>query len=57
MKLFIPLFILLSWIGADEMAEELIKEISPEFEPWFSPIFEPSGELETFFFTLQVAIG
>ncbi len=46
------------WTGADEKAEELIKEIHPNYEPWFSPIWEPpSGEIETFLFSLQAAIG
>ncbi|MCS7122094.1 MAG: energy-coupling factor ABC transporter substrate-binding protein [Archaeoglobaceae archaeon] len=49
-------FILL-FKGVDELFEEKIAEISPEYEPWFSPIFEPIGELETFFFSLQAAIG
>ncbi|MDW7989813.1 MAG: cobalt transport protein CbiN [Archaeoglobaceae archaeon] len=47
---------LLSWLGVDEIAEEMVREIKPDFEPWFNPIFHP-GELETFFFSLQVAIG
>ncbi len=46
------------WAGADELAEEKIAEIDPNYEPWFEPIFEPpSGEIETFFFSLQAAVG
>ena len=47
------------WRGADEKAEEKILEITGgEYEPWFSPLWEPpSGEIETFLFSLQAAIG
>ncbi|RLI84621.1 energy-coupling factor ABC transporter substrate-binding protein [Archaeoglobales archaeon] len=46
------------WAGADEQAEEAIKEINPNYEPWFSPVWEPpSGEIESFLFSLQAAIG
>ncbi|AKG91278.1 cobalt transport protein [Geoglobus ahangari] len=46
------------WAGADEKAEEAIGEIAPHYEPWFSPIWEPpSGEIESFLFSLQSAIG
>ena len=44
--------------GADVRAQNAITEIDKNYEPWFSPIFEPkSGEVETFFFALQAAIG
>jgi len=46
------------WTGADEQAEKAITDISPSYEPWFSPLWEPpSGEIETFLFSLQAAIG
>ncbi len=47
------------WSGADAMAEQKIVEITGgEYKPWFSPIWEPpSGEIETFLFSLQAAIG
>jgi cobalt/nickel transport protein len=46
------------WTGADEQAELAISDINPHYEPWFSPIWEPpSGEIETFLFSLQAAIG
>jgi cobalt/nickel transport protein len=60
----IPYILLIStvaaeeWAGADAKAEEAIGEISPQYEPWFSPLFEPpSGEIESFLFSLQAAIG
>ncbi len=46
------------WAGADEKAEQAINEIAPHYEPWFSPVWEPpSGEIESFLFSLQAAIG
>jgi len=46
------------WVGADEKAEQAINEIAPHYKPWFSPIWEPpSGEIESFLFSLQAAIG
>lgn len=48
-----------SWSGADELAEKKVGEITGgEYKPWFEPIWEPpSGEIETFLFSLQAAIG
>ncbi|MGE5583090.1 MAG: energy-coupling factor ABC transporter substrate-binding protein [Bacillota bacterium] len=44
--------------GADIRAKEALSEIKPGFKPWFNPIFAPqSGEVETFFFALQSALG
>ncbi|HID47164.1 MAG TPA: energy-coupling factor ABC transporter substrate-binding protein [Methanothermococcus okinawensis] len=44
--------------GADGEAEEAIIEMNPNYEPWFSPVWEPpSGEIESFLFALQAAIG
>jgi len=47
------------WSGADALAEDKIMEITGgEYKPWFSPIWEPpSGEIETFLFSLQAAVG
>ncbi len=46
------------WTGADERAKQVISDIDPKYEPWFSPVWEPpSGEVETFLFSLQAAIG
>ncbi len=44
--------------GADGEAEAAITEIQPNYEPWFgSPIELPSGEVESFLFATQAAIG
>lgn len=56
----VPLFMIKDgeFAGADDRAEKVINQINANYEPWFSPIFEPkSGEVETFFFALQAAIG
>ncbi len=46
------------WVGTDEKAKQAINEIDPHYKPWFSPIWEPpSGEIESFLFSLQAAIG
>lgn len=46
------------FLGTDTLAENVVMEINPTFEPWINKIFpENSGEMETFFFTLQAAIG
>ncbi len=45
-----------SWEGADGEAAELIE--SSGYEPWIEPFWEPpSGEIESFLFALQAAIG
>lgn len=44
--------------GADAQAEVLINEINSEYEPWASSLWEPpSGEVESFLFAVQAAIG
>lgn len=44
--------------GADAMAEDAITEINGDYEPWFESLWEPpSGEVESFIFSLQAAIG
>ena len=45
------------WGGADAAAVSKIGEII-EYKPWILPLWEPpSGEIETFLFSLQAAIG
>jgi len=44
--------------GADGQAEKVIAEVRPDYEPWLKPLWEPpSGEVESFFFSLQAAAG
>jgi cobalt/nickel transport protein len=65
MKLLLPILILAfiavaageEWVGTDEQAKKVIGEINPNYKPWFSPVWEPSGEIESFLFSLQAAIG
>ncbi|MFL7796592.1 energy-coupling factor ABC transporter substrate-binding protein [Clostridium chauvoei] len=46
------------FVGADEQAEGLITEINSDYEPWFESLWEPpSGEVESFLFSMQAAIG
>ncbi|MGL4998859.1 MAG: energy-coupling factor ABC transporter substrate-binding protein [Cetobacterium sp.] len=56
---FIPLFIIGGdFAGSDAQAEDLIMSINPTYKPWFENIFPPlGGEMETFLFSLQAAIG
>lgn len=44
--------------GADAQAEGIIEEVAPDYEPWFESIWTPpSGEVESFLFAAQAAIG
>ncbi len=44
--------------GSDDRAEKAISEVQPGYKPWFKPLFEPpSGEVESFLFASQAAIG
>lgn len=44
--------------GADAQAEGLINEINSDYEPWASSLWEPpSGEVESFIFAAQAALG
>ncbi len=44
--------------GADAQADALIGEINPDYEPWAESLWEPpSGEVESFLFAAQAAIG
>jgi len=56
----IPLFIAKNaeFGGADDQAKNAITEINADYQPWFSLIWEPpSGEIASFLFALQAAIG
>lgn len=44
--------------GADAQAEGIITELAPDYEPWAESLWEPpSGEVESFLFSMQAAIG
>jgi cobalt/nickel transport protein len=44
--------------GADTQSTEGIEKLSPGYKPWFEAVFKPqSGEVETFLFATQAAIG
>ena len=44
--------------GADDKAKDMISTISPGYKPWYKPLMTPpSGEIETFLFALQAALG
>ena len=44
--------------GADDRAQKAISEVRKDYKPWFAPIWQPpSGEVETFIFALQAALG
>jgi cobalt/nickel transport protein len=44
--------------GADDQARDVIARIAPGYQPWFKPLMEPpSGEIESFLFALQAALG
>lgn len=46
------------FIGTDDKAQEAIQNIDENFVPWFHSIWEPpSGEVESFIFAAQAAIG
>lgn len=57
---FAPLFMTrgAEFAGADDQAEQAINRIDPNYKPWFKPLWTPpSGEVESFLFALQAAIG
>lgn len=57
---FAPLFMARNaeFAGADDRAEKAISTLNANYKPWFKPLWEPpSGEVETFLFALQAAIG
>lgn len=44
--------------GADGQAGDLITEIDGDYEPWFESLWQPpSGEVESFLFSMQAALG
>ena len=44
--------------GADAQAEVVINEINGDYEPWAESLWEPpSGEVESFLFAMQAALG
>lgn len=44
--------------GADDQIEGVISEVNKDYKPWFNHIWEPpSGEIESFLFAFQAAIG
>ena len=44
--------------GADDQATTAISSIDANYKPWFKPLWEPpSGEVESFLFALQAALG
>lgn len=44
--------------GADTQAQAVIVQAHPDYRPWFSPLWKPpSGEVATFLFALQAALG
>jgi cobalt/nickel transport protein len=44
--------------GADGRAQTAIEDIRPDVKPWFTSLFTlPGGEVETFLFSLQAALG
>jgi len=62
--ILIPLFIVNEqedseiFTGADGQAEDAIVAMHADYEPWFTPLWEPpSGEIESFLFGLQSALG
>ncbi|OLN26805.1 energy-coupling factor ABC transporter substrate-binding protein [Desulfosporosinus metallidurans] len=57
---FAPLFMTrgAEFAGADDRAEKAISTIDVNYKPWFKPLWEPpSGEVESFLFALQAALG
>ncbi|AHF06600.1 energy-coupling factor ABC transporter substrate-binding protein [Desulfitobacterium metallireducens] len=55
----IPLFMVKGeFTGADSQATDAIMSIEPNYKPWFNSIYTPSsGEVESFLFALQAAMG
>lgn len=57
---FAPLLIARNgeFAGSDDQAEQAISSIDANYRPWFQPLWEPpSGEVESFLFALQAALG
>jgi len=46
------------WAGADSRATDMVTTIDPGYTPWFEGWWTPSsGEVESFLFALQAAVG
>jgi cobalt/nickel transport protein len=44
--------------ATDSINVTAIEEVKPGYKPWFAPVIKPSGgEIETFLFSAQAAIG
>jgi cobalt/nickel transport protein len=44
--------------ATDSINITAIEEVKPGYKPWFQPVIKPSGgEIETFLFSAQAAIG
>jgi len=57
---FSPLYIARTaeFSGADSQASAAINTLNADYAPWFKPLWSPpSGEVESFLFALQAAIG
>ncbi|KUO72923.1 MAG: cobalamin biosynthesis protein CbiN [Desulfosporosinus sp. BRH_c37] len=57
---FAPLYIArtANFAGADTQASAAISTLNPNYIPWYKPFWKPpSGEVESFLFALQAAIG
>ena len=57
---FFPLYIArdAEFAGADAQASDAISEFNAYYTPWFESFWEPpSGEVESFLFALQAALG
>ena len=47
-----------TFAGADDQAKQAISTLDVNYKPWFKPLWTPpSGEVESFLFALQAAIG
>ena len=57
---FAPLYLArdAEFAGADAQASDAIGEFNVDYTPWFESFWEPpSGEVESFLFALQAALG
>jgi cobalt/nickel transport protein len=44
--------------GSDDQGSDAVTQVDPSYKIWAQPIWEPpSGEIESFLFALQAAIG
>jgi cobalt/nickel transport protein len=58
LAIFPILFVQGKYEGADDRAANEIQALNQNYQPWIKPILEPaSGEIETFLFAAQAAIG